>query len=166
MSIESNVAELKSVKVTDLTNKEPFSLMDVLTERERIALTSRWAALKDSERDEYAEFEALHIDSATLYAIRTLKQDASTKIFSDNRASYILLMLSNYMTLQSKEDLLKRHAQSQLEPLKELRGAQLMTLLSAVKERLLDKRTFMPEAMENGFTALCQYFNIAKGLVK
>lgn len=158
--------QLVGVTPTTSETEKAFSLMDVLTERERIALTSRWVALKDSERDEYAEFEALHIDSATLYAIRTLKQDASTKIFSDNRPSAISLMLSNYMTLRSKEELLQKYAQSQLEPLKVFRGAQIMTLLSAVKERLLDKRTFMPEAMEAGFTALCQYFNIAKGLVK
>lgn len=144
-----------------------FNPMDALTERERIALTSRWAALKDSERDTFIEYAAKGLDSATLYTIYSLKSDASTKIFSDMRASYILTLLSNYMTLCSKEDVLKKFAEQQLEVFKDTcTGQQLATLLSALKAKLLDKRTFMPEQMETAFRAVCRFYGFDKNMIK
>jgi hypothetical protein len=156
-----------AVAASTLANVANFNPMDALTERERIALTSRWAALKDSERDTFIEYAAKGLDSATLYTIYSLKSDASTKIFSDMRASYILTLLSNYMTLTSKEDVLKKFAEQQLEILKDTcTGSQLATLLSALKAKLLDKRTFMPEQMETAFRAVCRFYGFDKNMIK
>jgi hypothetical protein len=169
MSQETNATELKSVKVTDsrATAGTEFNPLSVFTEREKIALTSRWAALKDAERDDLVEYAAQGLDSATLYAIYSLKQEASTKIFSDMRASYVLTLLSNYMTLTSKEDVLRKFAEQQLETLKDTcTGGQLATLLSALKAKLLDKRTFMPEQMESGFRAVCRFYGFDKNMIK
>lgn len=141
--------------------------LDVLSERQKIALTARWAALKDSERDEYIEYAAKGYDAAMLYAIHTLKAEANSKIFSDNRASYLLTMQSNYMTLTSKEELLRKFAEQQLDKLKEeTTGTQQATLLSALKAKLLDKRTFMPEQMEAGFRAICRFFSFDMNMIK
>lgn len=167
MAQEHNTAVLESVRVkADPASPKVFNPLDTLTERERIALTSRWAALKDAERDKYIEYAATGLDSATLYTIHSLKTDASTKIFSDMRAAYILTLISNYMTLTSKEDVLRKFAEQQLEVLKDTcTGSQLATLLSALKAKLLDKKTFMPEPMENAFRAVCRFYGFDKNMI-
>ena len=145
----------------------PYNPVSALTERQRIALTSRWSALKESERDIYTHFQAQGMDSATLYAIHTLTTDADTRIFSDMRASYLQTMIGNYMTLLSKEDLLKKHAENQLQPVKDATsGPQAATLLSALKGKLLEGRTFMSEQTENGFRTICRFFGFDMNMIK
>lgn len=144
-----------------------YNPMAALTERQRIALTARWSGLKESEKDHYVHLQAQGLDGATLYAVYTLTADAETRIFSDMRASYLQTMIGNYMTLLSKEDLLKRHAESQLQPVKDATsGPQAATLLSALKGKLLEGRTFMSEQTENGFRTICRFFGFDMNMIK
>ena len=172
MTQETNTAVLESIKIKDSTSPKTldaatYNPMASLTERQRIALTSRWAAMKESERDQFTHLQAQGLDSATLYAIYSLTSDADTKIFSDMRASYIQTMLGNYMTLLSKEPVLKTHAEKQLDTVKDVTsGAQASALLSALKGKLLEGRTFLPEQTENGFRTLCRYFGFDMGMIK
>jgi hypothetical protein len=144
-----------------------YNPMSALTERQRIALTSRWSGLKESEKDQYVHLQAQGLDSATLYAVYTLTADAETRIFSDMRASYLQTMIGNYMTLLSKEELLKKHAENQLQPVKDATsGPQAATLLSALKGKLLEGRTFMSEQTENGFRTICRFFGFDMNMIK
>jgi len=144
-----------------------YNPMAALTERQRIALTSRWSGLKESEKDQYVHLQAQGLDSATLYAVYTLTADAETRIFSDMRASYLQTMIGNYMTLLSKEELLKKHAENQLQPVKDATsGPQAATLLSALKGKLLEGRTFMSEQTENGFRTICRFFGFDMNMIK
>lgn len=145
-----------------------FNPIDHLTERQKIALAGRWAALKDSERDELAEYVAVGItDSATLYAIRIIKDSADTKIFSESRPVYLGTMLQWYLSLVSADEHIRRFAEQELDKLRGLtNGSQQMTLLSALKARLLDKRTYLPELQEKAFRATCRFFSIDAGMVK
>ncbi len=77
MSNESNVSELKAVKVT-ASNVVEFNPLSVLNERQRIALAAKWGALKQAERDAYVEFSSTGIsDSATLYVIASILTEAN-----------------------------------------------------------------------------------------
>ena len=161
------VAESKPATVAASKILDAFNPLSGLNERQRIALTSRWAALKESERDQYTHLQVQGLDSATLYAIHSLTQDADTKIFSDMRASYLQTMIGNYMTLLSKETVLKNHAEKQLESVKDATsGPQASALLSALKGKLLEGRTFMPEQTENGFRTICRYFSFDMNMIK
>ena len=155
----SNVAAFTAV------NTNP---VDYLSERQKIALAGRWAALKDAERDELAEYVTMGItDSATLYAIRLIKDSADTKIFSESRPVYLGTLLQWYLSLVSAEEPIRKFAENELGKLRDMtNGAQQMTLLSALKARLLDKRTYLPELQEKAFRATCRFFNIDAGMVK
>jgi hypothetical protein len=174
----SNNAVLDTVKVSSVkaapvmaeteAMAQSFNPMNVLSERQRIALASRWAGMKDSERDEYAEYSAQGItDSATLYAIATITQEANTRIFSESRAVYLGTMAQWYLSLVSKEDAIRKFAETELEKLRaELGARQQQTLLSALKAKLLEGRTFLPEVQEKAFRALCRFYGFDMNLIK
>lgn len=145
-----------------------FNPMDTLSERQRIALAGKWAAMKESERDLYAEHIATGItDSATLYCIATITTEANNRIFSESRPIYLATLLQWYLALTSTEDAIKKFAQQQLQKLgDETSGSQQLTLLSAVKSRLLEKRTFLPEATDKAFRALCRFYGFDANMVK
>ena len=142
--------------------------VDFLSERQKIALAGRWAGLKDAERDELAEYVTAGItDSATLYAIRLIKDSADTKIFSESRPVYLGTLLQWYLSLVSNEEPIRKFAENELSKLANVtNGTQQMTLLSALKARLLDKRTYLPELQEKAFRATCRFFSIDAGMVK
>jgi hypothetical protein len=145
-----------------------FNPMDVLNERQRIALASRWAGLKDSERDQYTEYVLMGItDSATLYAIAAIKSEADSRIFSESRAVYLGTMSQWYLSLVSQEDAIRRFAENELEKLRDqTSSSQQATLLSALKAKLLDKRTFLPELQEKAFRALCRFYSFDVNMIK
>lgn len=144
------------------------NVMDVLNERQRIALASKWAALKQAERDTYNEYMAAGItDSATLYVIATALTDANNKIFSDSRAEYLGVMTQWYQALTSSEASIKKFAEAELEKLGDkTTGAQQATLLSALKAKLLANRTFLPEPVEKSFRALCRFYGFDLNMIK
>jgi hypothetical protein len=165
MSTETMKTQLENVAVNAVPSNNP---MDFLNERQRIALAGRWAGLKDSERDQYAEFATLGItDSATLYCIHAITGEANSKIFSESRAVYLGTMLQWYVSLTSSEAPIKKFAESELEKLRDITtGPQQLTLLSALKAKLLDKRTFLPETQEKAFRALCRFYGYDVNMVK
>ena len=145
-----------------------FNPMDVLSERQKIALASRWAGLKDSERDQYTEYVQMGItDSATLYAIAAIKSEADSRIFSESRAVYLGTMAQWYLSLVSQEDAIRRFAENELGKLRDqTSSSQQATLLSALKAKLLDKRTFLPELQEKAFRALCRFYSFDVNMIK
>lgn len=153
---------------SSITAQGAFNPMDVLSERQKIALASRWAALKDAERDKYAEYAQMGItDSATLYCIAAITNEADTKIFSESRAVYLGTMVQWYLSLVSGEETIKKFAEKQLGELRDVtNSSQQSTLLSALKAKLLDKRTFLPEAQEKAFRALCRFFGFDVNMIK
>ena len=142
--------------------------MDYLSERQKIALAGRWGALKDSERDVYAEIQAKGCtDSATLYAVSAITNEANSKIFSESRAVYLGTMVQWYMALTSNEPTIKKFAETELGKLQDqTTGSQQATLLSALKAKLLDKRTFLPEPVEKAFRALCRFYGFDVNMIK
>jgi len=145
-----------------------YNPLDTLTERQRIALAGKWAAMKEAERDQYAELVKDGItDSATLYAIHTITTDANNRIFSENRPIYLATMLQWYLALTSTEAAIKKFAEEQLQKLgDETTGAQQAILLSAVKARLMEKRTFLPEPQEKAFRALTRFYGYDVNMIK
>jgi len=152
---------------SNFENFNSENLFTALTERQRIALSGKWAGLKDFERDAYAEYAALGLDSAMLYCIHTLTVEADARIFSENRPIYLASMLQWHSSLVSSEDTIRKFAEEQLGKLRdETNSAQQSTLLSAVKARLLEKRTFLPEGVEKSYRALCRFFGFDANMVK
>lgn len=150
------------VKTLDLFN--PFA---DLTARQRIALASKWAMLKQGEQDTLAEFAAKGYDAATLMALYSLRADADSKIFSDNRAKYIATMVQWFPSLISTEQTIKQYAVQELANIgTETSTSQQLALLSAVKSGLLKGRTFLPEAVEKAFRALCRLYGYDISAVK
>ena len=145
-----------------------FNPMDTLSERQKIALASRWAGLKDTERDQYAEYAQMGItDSATLYTIHAIKAEADSKIFSESRAVYLGTLAQWYLSLISGEDAIRKFAENELGKLRDVtNGTQQATLLSALKAKLLDKRTFLPEVQEKAFRALCRFYGYDVNMIK
>ena len=167
MSNESNVAELKSVKVAAFSVVE-FNPLSVLNERQRIALAAKWGALKQVERDAYVEFSSTGVtDSATLYVIASILTEANNKIFSDSRGEYLGIMQQWYQALTSSEASIKKYGEAELQKLADkTTGAQQLTLLSALKAKLLANRTYLPEPVEKSFRALCSNFGFDLNMVK
>ena len=171
--------DMKSVKIEESLNAEtaqaepeaqaiPFNPLSILNERQRIALASKWAALKQSERDSFSEYSAAGVtDSATLYVIRDIITEANNKIFSDSRAQYLGTMIQWYLSLTSKEAQIKKYAETELMRLfEQTNGGQQLTLLSALKDKLLSNRTFLPEIQDIAFAAMCRLWGFEKGQVK
>jgi hypothetical protein len=160
-------SELSKLTITEIT-PSGFNPMDVLTERQKIALAGKWASLKEAERDQYAEHVKTGItDSATLYCIATITTEANNRIFSESRPIYLATLLQWYLALTSSEDAIRNFATTQLSKLQdETNGTQQLTLLSAVKSRLMEKRTFLPEAQEHAFRALCRFYGYDVNMVK
>ena len=170
---EQNVNELRSVKVTDsnVTAKNgavEFNPLSVLNERQRIALAAKWGALKQAERDAYVEFSSAGVtDSATLYVIASILTEANNKIFSDSRGEYLGIMQQWYQSLTSAEHSIKTYGEAELTKLGDkTTGAQQLTLLSALKAKLLANRTFLPEPVEKSFRALCRHYGFDLNMVK
>ena len=157
-----------AVAASTLANVATFNPMDVLSERQKIALASRWAALKDSERDQYTEYAQMGVtDSATLYTIHAIKAEADSKIFSESRAVYLGTLAQWYLSLISGEKAIKDFAENELGKLRDITsGTQQSTLLSALKAKLLDKRTFLPEIQEKAFRALCRFYGFDVNMIK
>ncbi len=146
---------------------ETFNPFADLTPRQRIALASKWAMLKQGEQDTLAEYAAKGYDAATLFALYALRSDADSKIFSDNRAKYIATMNQWYPSLISTEQTIKQYAEQELATVgTETSASQQLALLSAVKAGLLKGRTFLPEVMEKGFRALCRLYGYDISAVK
>lgn len=144
-----------------------FNPFEDLTPRQKIALASRWAMLKQAEQDALAEYAAKGYDAATLFALYTLESAAESKIFSDNRAKYIATMAQWFPSLISTEKTIKEFAEKELATIgTETSAAQQLTLLSAVKANLLKGRTFLPEAVEKAFRALCRLYGYDLSAVK
>jgi hypothetical protein len=172
-TIEQNAQELKSIKVVDssVTAKNGavvFNPMSVLNERQRIALAAKWGALKQAERDAYIEYSSTGVtDSATLYVIASILTEANNKIFSDSRGEYLGIMQQWYQSLTSSEASIKNYGEAELQKLADkTTGAQQLTLLSALKAKLLANRTFLPEPVEKSFRALCRNFGFDLNMVK
>jgi hypothetical protein len=174
MNQETNVSELKSVKVTDSSVTPPvgvgivlpFNPMDSLSEVQRVALIKRWTALAQAEQDKYATIQAAGVDSAALYALHSLTKEANSKIFSDSRASYISTLEGHYLELISKENEIRMYGESFILPIVELLdAAQAKNILGAVKSNLLRGKTFMPELVDKGFRNLCRRFDLDAGLI-
>jgi hypothetical protein len=169
---EQNAQELKSVKVTDSSvtanTAVEFNPLSVLNERQRIALAAKWGALKQAERDAYVEFSSTGVtDSATLYVIASILTEANNKIFSDSRGEYLGIMQQWYQSLTSSEASIKNYGVAELQKLADkTTGAQQLTLLSALKAKLLANRTFLPEPVEKSFRALCRNFGFDLNMVK
>jgi hypothetical protein len=169
MTNETNTAVLESVKVkTDSVSLKAFNPLDVLNERQRIALAAKWGALKQAERDAYVEFSSTGItDSATLYVIASILTEANNKIFSDSRGEYLGIMQQWYQSLTSSEASIKNYGETELTKLGDkTTGAQQLTLLSALKAKLLANRTFLPEPVEKSFRALCRHYGFDLNMVK
>lgn len=151
-----------------ITTQGTFNPMDVLSERQKIALSSRWAGLKDSERDRYTEYVQVGItDSATLYCIAAITGEADSRIFSESRAVYLGTLAQWYLSLSSGEEAIKKFAGNELGKLRDITSSsQQSTLLSALKAKLLDKRTFLPEVQEKAFRALCRFFSFDVNMIK
>jgi len=145
-----------------------FNPMSVLSERQRIALSSKWNALKEAERDEYNEFIAKGVsDSATLYVIASIQTEANNRIFSESRPAYLSLMQQWYQSLTSKDDTIRKYAETELKKVSETcTGNQIGTLLSALKAVLLRGKTFLPEATEKPFRALCRLYGFDVNMLK
>jgi len=167
MNTETMKEQLANVQV-EVSQVRGWNPMDVLSERQRIALAGKWAAMKEAERDMYAEYARTGItDSATLYCIASITSEANNRIFSESRPIYIATLLQWYLALTSHEDAIRKFAEAQLSKLQEeTNGTQQLTLLSAVKSRLMEKRTFLPEAQEKAFRALCRFYGFDVNMVK
>ena len=158
---ESISAEIKTL-VSPVTNP-----MDTLNERQRIALSGRWAAMKESERDQFNEYVAAGTDSATLYAIVAITDLANSKIFSETRAVYLGTMRQWFMSLNSVETAVRDYAKVELEKLRDVTtSAKQAALLSALKAILLDKRTFLPETTDKAFRSLCRFYGFDVNMIK
>jgi hypothetical protein len=158
--------ELASVEINSLVSPVT-NPMDTLSERQKIALSGRWAAMKESERDQYNDHVIAGTDSATLYAIVAIQDLANSKIFSETRAVYLGTMRQWFMSLVSNEEAIRKYAEVELEKLKEqTTSTQQATLLSALKAVLLDKRTFLPEQTEKAFRAICRFFSFDVNMIK
>ena len=164
---EQNAQELKAVKVA-ASNVVEFNPLSVLNERQRIALAAKWGALKQVERDAYVEFSSTGVtDSATLYVIASILTEANNKIFSDSRGEYLGIMQQWYQALTSSEASIKNYGETELQKLADkTTGAQQLTLLSALKAKLLANRTYLPEPVEKSFRALCSNFGFDLNMVK
>ena len=158
-------AVLESIEIP---SGNEFNPMSVLSERQRIALSSKWNALKEAERDEYNEYIAQGVsDSATLYVIASIKTEANNRIFSESRPGYLSLMQQWYLALTSKDEAIKKFAESELSKLQDsTNGNQQAQLLSALKATLLRGKTFLPEATEKAFRALCRFYGFDVNMIK
>lgn len=156
-----------AVVSSNVTESKVFNPFEDLTPRQKIALASKWAMLKQGEQDTLAEFAAKGYDAATLFALYSMRADADSKIFSDNRARYIATMTQWLPSLTSTEKTIKDYAEKELANVgTETSAAQQLTLLSAVKAQLLKGRTFLPEATEKSFRAMCRLYGYDLSAVK
>ena len=167
----SNTQKNETIAVVSPSTEQLSNLvMDVLAQlspRQKVALSSRWAMLKQAERDTLAAYEADGWDSAGLYAIYSLQSDADAKIFSDNRAKYVATLMQWHTSLISSEESIRKYATTEIATVAgETTASQQLALLSAVKAQLLKGKTFMPEAVEKAFRALCRSFGYDISAVK
>lgn len=144
-----------------------FNPFEDLTPRQKIALASKWGMLKQGERDTLAEFAAKGYDAATLFALYSMRNDADSKIFSDNRAGYITKINQWMPSINSSDKAIKDFAEKELATVgTETNAAQQLTLLSAVKALLLRGKTFLPEKEEKDFRAVCRLYGYDLSAVK
>lgn len=153
--------------VSNESKQKTFNPFEDLTPRQRIALASKWAMLKQGEQDTLADFAAKGYDAATLFVLYALRSDADSKIFSDNRARYIATITQWMPSINSSEKVIKDYAEKELATVgTETSASQQLTLLSAVKALLLRGKTFLPEKEEKDFRAVCRLYGYDLSAVK